>query len=83
MPAKKSAKSKSDKSSATPPTYDQIAQRAYEIYQARGGTHGLHEDDWQAAEAELGQAAEPAAVTQERDHHSANGDPSGTGSMDA
>ena len=82
MPAKKSAKSPPE-NAALPPTYDQVAQRAFEIYEARGGTHGLHEDDWQAAEAELGQAAEPAAVTQERDHHSANGDPSGTGSMDA
>ena len=35
------------------PDHDTIAARAYEIYLARGGTHGLDEQDWQQAEAEL------------------------------
>jgi hypothetical protein len=35
------------------PTYDQIARRAYEIYQERGGTEGQDIDDWLRAEREL------------------------------
>ena len=30
-----------------------IAARAYEIYLARGGVEGLHEEDWSQAEREL------------------------------
>jgi hypothetical protein len=32
---------------------EQIRQRAYELYERRGRTHGNHEADWFAAEAEL------------------------------
>ena len=35
------------------PTLDDIAQRAYEIYQSRGGTDGQDMDDWLQAEREL------------------------------
>jgi hypothetical protein len=35
------------------PSYDEIAERAYFIYEARGGDHGLDIDDWLQAEAEL------------------------------
>ena len=35
------------------PTIDQIAQRAYEIYQSRGGTDGQDMEDWLQAEREL------------------------------
>ncbi|QRK08392.1 DUF2934 domain-containing protein [Archangium violaceum] len=35
------------------PTQEQIARRAYELYLARGGSHGRHEDDWLQAEREL------------------------------
>jgi hypothetical protein len=35
------------------PTNEQIAQRAYEIFAARGYTHGSHEQDWLQAEREL------------------------------
>ena len=35
------------------PTVEEIARRAYEIYQARGGEHGRHEEDWHQAEREL------------------------------
>ena len=38
---------------ASGPTNEQISKRAYEIYQARGGSHGRHEDDWKQAEREL------------------------------
>ena len=32
---------------------DEVAQRAYEIYQRRGGDHGADLDDWLEAEREL------------------------------
>lgn len=35
------------------PTHEQIARRAYELYLARGGRHGSHEQDWLQAEREL------------------------------
>lgn len=40
---------------------DRIAQRAYELYLARGGTHGSDWDDWLAAEREIlgGEQNEP------------------------
>jgi hypothetical protein len=38
--------------SATP-TNDDLAQRAYEHYLARGGEHGRDLDDWLQAEREL------------------------------
>lgn len=38
-----------------PPTAEQIAARAYEIYLARGGEHGYHDEDWFQAEQELRQ----------------------------
>ena len=34
-------------------TTEEIAQRAYEIYMARGGTDGQDMDDWLRAEREL------------------------------
>ena len=37
----------------TPPSYDEIAAEAYAIYEARGGEHGAHEDDWHEAERRL------------------------------
>ncbi len=35
------------------PTHGEIARRAYEIFTARGGTHGYHIEDWLRAEREL------------------------------
>jgi hypothetical protein len=35
------------------PGPEQVAQRAYERYQNRGGHHGGDQDDWYAAEQEL------------------------------
>ena len=49
----------------TPPDGDSdanhgdIARRAYEIYLARGGTHGQDIDDWVRAEQELDRALRP------------------------
>ena len=40
---------------------DEVARRAYEIYQRRGGDHGADLDDWLAAEREL--APGPSDVT--------------------
>lgn len=37
----------------TEPSLEAIAERAYEIYNARGGAHGKDADDWLAAELEL------------------------------
>jgi len=34
-------------------TTDQIARRAYEIYESRGRGDGAHVDDWLAAERQL------------------------------
>lgn len=39
------------------PNRDEIAQRAYEIYRERGGTHGTDLEDWLRAERELRDAA--------------------------
>jgi len=36
-----------------PPTPEQIAARAYELFLERGGVHGYHHEDWVRAEQEL------------------------------
>ena len=41
---------------AAPPVYDDIARRAYELYQQRGAADGQEVDDWLRAEAELNDA---------------------------
>jgi len=35
------------------PSHEQVARRAYEVFLARGGTHGNAEQDWYQAEREL------------------------------
>jgi hypothetical protein len=35
------------------PTYEAVEQRAYELFLARGGTHGHDWNDWFAAERQL------------------------------
>jgi hypothetical protein len=35
------------------PTHDQVAQRAYQLFLARGSQPGHESEDWLAAEAEL------------------------------
>ena len=35
------------------PSHDEIAQRAYQLYQQRGGEPGHEEDDWLQAERDL------------------------------
>jgi hypothetical protein len=47
----------------TSPTYEQIAERAYDLYLARGETPGHDIDDWLRAEAELrGELGKEAAA---------------------
>ncbi len=41
------------------PSRSRIAERAYELYLARGGSHGQDWDDWLAAEQELSNGRPP------------------------
>ena len=41
----------------TEPTYEQIAQRAYDLFLERGATHGHDVDDWLRAEREVNVAS--------------------------
>jgi hypothetical protein len=52
-PLSAKAKSVSKTATAIPPTHEQIAKRAYELYLERGSVEGHHEEDWLLAEAEL------------------------------
>lgn len=36
-----------------PEIQEQIKARAYELYEQRGRQHGLHQEDWKRAEAEV------------------------------
>ena len=40
---------------AVQPTHEDIARRAYQLYEERGGEHGRDQDDWFQAERELQQ----------------------------
>ncbi|RKH49825.1 DUF2934 domain-containing protein [Corallococcus llansteffanensis] len=51
--AQPAASANATRSPSPAPTNEQIARRAFEIYQARGGTHGSSEQDWFQAEREL------------------------------
>ena len=48
-----SARNTATANNRTSPTHEQIARRAYELFLARGGHHGHHQDDWLQAEREL------------------------------
>jgi hypothetical protein len=37
------------------PTHDEIARRAYQLFEKRGAAHGQDRDDWLQAERELQQ----------------------------
>lgn len=47
------AKSRREKPGPTEPSREAIAQRAYELYLARGCEHGCDIDDWLQAEDEM------------------------------
>lgn len=55
--AKSQRKNEADETTAADPlrgpTREQIAQRAYELFAARGYQHGHAEEDWAQAEREL------------------------------
>jgi hypothetical protein len=42
---------------ASEPTHDDIARRAYQLYENRGGEHGRNLEDWFQAELELREIA--------------------------
>jgi HSP20 family protein len=46
--------------------YDHVANRAYQLYEQRGYSHGRHHDDWLQAELELFQPA-PVEIQNEDD----------------
>ena len=52
---KKATGSRRKTAEPTPPTPDEIAERAFEIYLARGGEPGHEAEDWLQAERELRQ----------------------------
>lgn len=47
------ARTQRDTSGPFGPSYEEIARRAYEIWESRGGGEGHHEEDWYQAEREL------------------------------
>ena len=51
-----------EKPVAIQPAPAEIAKRAHEIYEARGGTHGCDLDDWLQAERELKAEAGQAPI---------------------
>jgi hypothetical protein len=57
---------KSGKTSGQLPTDEQIKQRAYELFLARGATHGHDVEDWLRAQAELREAADGTDAASER-----------------
>ncbi len=54
---KKTAPRPASPATATAPSPEEIARRAYEIYLARGGEPGREREDWLQAERELRQKA--------------------------
>jgi hypothetical protein len=57
---------KPGKTSSQLPTDEQIKQRAYELFLARGATHGHDVEDWLRAQAELSEAANGTDTASER-----------------
>ena len=52
-PAPGKAQPRAETQNRSSPTQEQVAKRAYQIFQARGGQHGRHAEDWKQAEQEL------------------------------
>ena len=50
---KKMVHSSDEQPKSNEPTHDQIAERAYEIFLARGATNGQDIEDWLCAERDL------------------------------
>jgi hypothetical protein len=51
--SKKKATNNSSEENTPSPADDRIAQRAYQLYEARGRSDGFDVDDWLAAEQEV------------------------------
>ena len=61
-PRKRSLKSTAGSNGDRPPiSVEEIARRAYELYEARGRTDGAQVDDWLAAEQQLAELYAGAA----------------------
>ena len=45
---------------------DEVARRAYDLYQSRGGQHGADFDDWIEAEQQLKRVQQPASERRKR-----------------
>jgi len=50
--------SRNETKTSNQPTHEEIAVRAYEIFESRGGSHGSDLDDWLEAERSLRQGLE-------------------------
>jgi hypothetical protein len=50
----------SKRPAANGPSTEEIALRAFELFMARGGQHGRHEEDWHRAEKELRERHQPS-----------------------
>jgi len=53
MPTATKEKKRSSATTAPEISYEQISERAYQLWEARGCVHGYHEEDWFQAEKEL------------------------------
>ena len=58
---------------ASSPSPDEVARRAYEIYQFRGANHGADFDDWLEAERQLSQTVAPPKEKMPKKKTRANG----------
>lgn len=56
MPSTRTAKAQPN---IVDPSEEEVRQRAYEIYLARGGSHGDPDQDWWAAETQLSDGTRP------------------------
>ena len=56
-------RSRTSEHQSWPPTPDEVAKRAYEIYVSRGGADGRDLDDWLQAERQLQWVSESSRLT--------------------
>ena len=54
---------------AIEPSHEEIARRAYQLYEERGGGHGHDQDDWFQAERELRRGLHDLADRMLEDSH--------------
>lgn len=73
-PRKSATKTTDGEMTIPEPTQQEIARRAYELFEARGYAHGYAEEDWVRAERELRAARTSAAATMKRPRTRPGGD---------